>query len=445
MSLREFNERLVRRLSIETGILERLYDLDRGTTETLVAQGFAENLVSRGDTDIEPSSLIDILKDQEAAIQHAMSFVSGKRILTKAFLHELHAMLLRHQATTEVVDTLGNRSQRPLIKGKYKEHPNNPRRPDGGLHEYCPPIHVESEMDNLLKWHNDYRNEDPIIVAAWLHHRFTQIHPYQDGNGRLARILTTMVLAHHDLLPVVIEREDRARYIEALEKADADDLSVFASLLAGLEKDAILRALSIESEEPASLTAAVISNIENKVERHREQQSTELRKVNEIAKILQGKVSKDLKLHITRLKDALSTIGDPRFWIDDIGPSHEHSRWYKSDVIKSAKAVKKFANFSEDHYFTKAAFEVSKERLVFVVSFHHIGRELTGIMEATAFFRLETKDDDAPPSEFHICSQPPLGPFVFSNETQYKDVEKAFSRWLDEVFAVAVKSYGERL
>ena len=36
-SLKEFNQRLVRRLSIETGILERLYDLDRGTTEALVA------------------------------------------------------------------------------------------------------------------------------------------------------------------------------------------------------------------------------------------------------------------------------------------------------------------------------------------------------------------------------------------------------------------------
>ena len=58
-SLKSFTSRLVRRLSIETGILEQLYDLDRGTTEALITNGFAEEFVSRGSTDIEPSRLID--------------------------------------------------------------------------------------------------------------------------------------------------------------------------------------------------------------------------------------------------------------------------------------------------------------------------------------------------------------------------------------------------
>ena len=53
-NLNDFSARLIRRLSIETGILERIYDLDRGTTEALVAKGFVEELVSRSNTDIEP-------------------------------------------------------------------------------------------------------------------------------------------------------------------------------------------------------------------------------------------------------------------------------------------------------------------------------------------------------------------------------------------------------
>ena len=77
--LKEFSQRLVRRLSVETGILERLYDLDRGTTEALVANGFVEELVSRSSTDIEPSRLIDILRDQEAAIQLVIDCVARKR------------------------------------------------------------------------------------------------------------------------------------------------------------------------------------------------------------------------------------------------------------------------------------------------------------------------------------------------------------------------------
>src|SRR6266498_5891991 len=58
--LAEFNRRLVRRLSIETGILERLYDLDRGTTEALVAHGFADDLLRCPRTNRAPSRLIDL-------------------------------------------------------------------------------------------------------------------------------------------------------------------------------------------------------------------------------------------------------------------------------------------------------------------------------------------------------------------------------------------------
>ena len=64
---------------------------------------------------------------------------------------------------------------------------------------------------------------DPIIKASWLHHRFTQIHPYQDGNGRVARALTTLTLLQSNLLPLVIDRGLRVEYIRALEVVDAND------------------------------------------------------------------------------------------------------------------------------------------------------------------------------------------------------------------------------
>ena len=214
--LNDFNARLIRRLSVETGILERLYDLDRGTTEALVAHGFVEDLVSRTNTDIEPSRLIDVLRDQEAAIHLVMDCISSRRMLTKGVLHELHAILTRHQDTTMAVDQFGNRHEIPLVKGRFKEQPNNPRRPDGSIHEYCPPVHVNAEMDNLLAWLSGYETEDPIITAAWLHHRFTQIHPYQDGNGRVARAITTLVLLRADLLPLVVDRDMRLEYIKSL-------------------------------------------------------------------------------------------------------------------------------------------------------------------------------------------------------------------------------------
>jgi len=115
-SLKEFNRRLVRRLSIETGILERLYDLDRGTTEALVTQGFIEELVTRSSTDIEPSRLIDILRDQEAAIQLVIDCIAGNRKISKGIINELHSILTRHEDTTIAMDQFGKKHEIPLLK-----------------------------------------------------------------------------------------------------------------------------------------------------------------------------------------------------------------------------------------------------------------------------------------------------------------------------------------
>ena len=141
-SLHMFTVRLVRRLSIETGILERLYDLDVGTTEALITNGFAEELISRTSTDIEPSRLIDLLRDQEAAIRLVMDCVAGNRELTVGLINELHVILTQHQDTTTAIDQFGNRLEIPLRKGQFKDQPNNPKRPDGSIHEYCPPVQI---------------------------------------------------------------------------------------------------------------------------------------------------------------------------------------------------------------------------------------------------------------------------------------------------------------
>jgi hypothetical protein len=83
---------------------------------------------------------------------------------------------------------------------------------------------------------------------------------------------------------------------------------------------------------------------------------------------------------------------------------------------------------------------------VFVTSFHHVGRELSGIMEATAFATLESFEDSedrrSAPENFFACS---LEPLVFTYNTKVEDIETAFARWLDAALAIAVKEYGDRL
>jgi Fic family protein len=447
--LADFNRRLIRRLSVETGILERLYDLDRGTTEALVANGFLEDLVSHSSTNIEPTRLIDILRDQEAAVQLVIDCVAKNRELTRGLLHELHTILTRHQDTTTAVDQFGNRLQIPLLKGKFKEQPNNPKR-DGTLHEYCPPIHVDSEVDNLLGWLPQYLGDDPIIVAAWFHYRFTQIHPYQDGNGRVARALTTLILLRADLLPLVVDRDRRSEYIKALELADQAKLSSLAEIFARLERNAILQALSVDADTEIShhksLTSAVIGSLADKFGRRRIQKVAELRQVNLVAIELRATAHMLLEQAFGEIEPTLDEVGEPTIYVRDGGPDWNNAHWYKYEVVQSAKEADKFANFAEDHYFVRGLIRVNTERLTFVVSFHHVGRDLTGIMEATAFSKLESYEDsedrESVSERFSLCS---VEPFVFTHKTKVNEIADVFGKWLDAGLAVAVKEYGDRL
>jgi len=449
-NLDRFTGRLIRQLSVETGILERLYDLDRGTTEVLVAEGFAEELVSRSSTDIEPSRLIDLLRDQEGAIKLVMDCVAGNREVTKGVIHELHQILTEHQSTTTAVDQFGRRGEVPLSKGAFKQRPNNPKRADGSIHEYCPPIHVESEMDNLLRWLSEYTSDDPIIVASWFHHRFTQIHPYQDGNGRDGRALVTLILLRAELLPLVIDRDLRSEYIESLETADAGDLGPLARLFARIEKTAILQALSVETDarKPVQqgLANGVIEAFAEKLEKRQQAKDASLRSVDNVARALRSHGQEILKDVLDQFKEPVSKLAEPDYFVVEGGPDHQNAHWYKYEVIQTANQADKFANFDEAHFFVKAAVRVGCQRLVFVVSFHHVGRELSGIMEATAFAQFESFEDPEDrqrvSQDFFSCSREP---FVFTHETDVNDIKHSFAEWLDEAVALALKEYTDRL
>jgi hypothetical protein len=379
-----------------------------------------------------------------------MDCVGGRRQLTKGFIHELHAILTRHEDSTTAIDQFGRRFEIPLLKGKFKEHPNNPRRPDGGIHEYCPPMHVEAEIQNLLHWLVEAESENPLLAASWLHHRFTQIHPYQDGNGRVARALTTLVLLKADLLPLVIDRDIRTEYITALEFADASNLEPLTSLFARLEHAAIMQALSVDADAEIShqqtLTSAAIANLAQKLTRRRAGLHIEFRQVNVIAKILRnlGKIA--VEKAFNQLSDTLGNIVASNIRFTDGGPEFGNSHWYKYEVIRSANESSKFANFSEDHYFVKSSVQIDAERLTFVVSLHHVGRELSGIMEATAFALFESYEETderaSAQREFVLCS---TEPFVFSNRTTEQEVSQSFGRWMDAATAIALGEFGHRI
>ncbi len=86
-------------------------------------------------------------------------------------------------------------------------------------------------MDGLIGKISEGKTH-PIETAAYLHHRFVEIHPFIDGNGRVARLLTNLYLIPLGYPPIVLKTEERGKYYQSLRAADAGNLRTFANFIA---------------------------------------------------------------------------------------------------------------------------------------------------------------------------------------------------------------------
>ena len=159
---------------------------------TLIEHGFEPSNIPPGSTGQDPDNLLAILQDHMMALDAIYGEVRRGRSISLTAIRQLHQTMVAHQPTYRAYSPQGQPFDARLHAGTFKTMPNNPTRPDGIVHQYCPPEHVGSELDNLLTWYGEYiaqpDEHHPLLVAAWLHHRFAQIHPFPDGNGRVTRL-----------------------------------------------------------------------------------------------------------------------------------------------------------------------------------------------------------------------------------------------------------------
>ena len=121
-----FLDRLTRSWAIETGIIEGLYTLDRGVTETLVIRGISTDLIEQGSTNKEPQELVRMLRDHQDAAEGVRLEIMEGRPLSRSAIRQIHSTLTRSQPTYEAVDQFGRRFNTTLEHGQFKTLPNNP-------------------------------------------------------------------------------------------------------------------------------------------------------------------------------------------------------------------------------------------------------------------------------------------------------------------------------
>jgi Fic family protein len=83
------------------------------------------------------------------------------------------------------------------------------------------PQKVEGEMEKLVDWYNSLKGKyHPLKLAADFHGKFEKIHPFEDGNGRVGRVLINAILLNNGYPPLIIRKSMRVSYFSALEAYD---------------------------------------------------------------------------------------------------------------------------------------------------------------------------------------------------------------------------------
>ena len=438
----QFEERLKREWAVETGLIERLYTLDRGITQLLIDRGFRAELIPHGHG-TNPDRIVAMIADQKQAVETVFDFVKGERSLSTGFINELHALITRHQATVEGIDALGRNTSVPLIRGAYKRLPNNPLRSNGSVHEYCPPEHVASEMDRLIALHHTHGNVAPEVEAAWLHHRFTQIHPFQDGNGRIARALATLVFVKAGWFPLVIRDRDRAQYIAALESADGGDLMSLVKYFASLQRGEFVRALNIVERvrQEHRVTDAILS-AKRQLQERRDLLIAEQRAAKSIATALRSQAERRLRDVAAELKRETSDFiehGD--FFASGAEASDRHSHYYRHQIIQTAGKLNYYANQSVYRAWVRLVLRNANVTEV-LVAFHGVGQEFQGVLACSAcwFQRLETAE-----GEQEVGPVTPISKSVFliNYKEPLDEAKERFSDWLEDAIVRGLKLWQE--
>ena len=166
------------------------------------------------------------IKGHDELITFLELFIQRREVLSEAAIREMHRILLKEPYETEAITPDGRTIKKHVRLGEYKIEPNSVRMKSGEIYQYVLPQDVPAKMADLIAWHrqiDEKKDIHPVAHAALLHHLFVSIHPFDDGNGRMARILMNLVLMRSGLPPVVIKLQERQPYIAALRQADVGE------------------------------------------------------------------------------------------------------------------------------------------------------------------------------------------------------------------------------
>ncbi len=169
------------------------------------------------------------------AINWVLQVVKKERPLSENFIRELHTLILKEPYEVAAITSDGLPTRKRVEIGSYKKTPNHVKTKTGEIFYFATPEETPAKMHDLLEWYRaklDEADVNPILLAAEFHYKFICIHPFDDGNGRTARILMNFILMQFAYPPAVIKTTEKENYFSVLRQADAGIFEPFLEFIA---------------------------------------------------------------------------------------------------------------------------------------------------------------------------------------------------------------------
>ena len=201
-----------------------------------------------------------LFESQLRAYDYVLDLATKAVPIGEAWIRELHSEITKSQKTYAAYTEVAIQ-ELPLPHGEYKHLPNHVRRPDGKVHSYAPVDLTPSEMHRLCEELNSsaFITAHPVLQASYAHYAFVCIHPFADGNGRVARALASIFSYRSHAIPLMVLAENRAEYISSLESSNLGRYQVFVDFI--LER--MLDGIRLVDE---SIRAATAPSVQNSIE-----------------------------------------------------------------------------------------------------------------------------------------------------------------------------------
>ena len=166
------------------------------------------------------------IRGHNNAINFLLDIVKDTRPISEADIRALHAMILVEPYDSPAKTADGLPTTKRITLGEYKTSPNHVKTATGEIHYYATAEETPVKMQELMEWYTEVSSNKsihPVVTAALFHYKFVAIHPFDDGNGRLSRILMNLILMQKGFPPVVVKMDDRKNYYSLLSRADVGD------------------------------------------------------------------------------------------------------------------------------------------------------------------------------------------------------------------------------